>query len=254
MTNSDHVSRTLLLSNKVPGTLIISRGSTSNIDPEAADITSGHSQIKAYNLLNRTRTYDFVNDGLLLGWGLRNDVGIDEEPITGGVYAVENSADDITRDNIDVHVNNPAEKLNYLGTLIGNTSPNQVCVVALYAFSHSTLTERTLGPKFRISHLFLCLERYRAPGQQQHHYRYAVRHWYAKRNSKRRHLPKRLSGSSTGLSGSHGPAGYQVQSHGDRSMDDVSRQLVRRVVLINGSPTNTDVGIVNLQSDTKSRL
>lgn len=125
MSNTDHVSRTLLLSKKAPGTLVISRGSTSNIDPEASDITSGHSQIKSFNLLNRTRIYDFVNDGLLLGWGLRNDVGVDEHPSTGGIYSVENSADDITRDGVDVHLNNPAEELNYLGSLLANTSPNQ---------------------------------------------------------------------------------------------------------------------------------
>jgi len=125
MSNSDHVTRTLLLSKKAPGTLIVARGSTSNIDDEASDITSGHSQIKSFNLLNRTGVYDFSNDGHLLGWGLRNDVGVDEEPVGGGIYSVENSADDVSRLGVDVHTNNPAEELNYLGTLNNNTSPNQ---------------------------------------------------------------------------------------------------------------------------------
>ncbi len=109
MTNSDHVTRTLLFSKKQNGTLIVTRGSGANLDPDAAQLSSGHSQIKAFNLLNHTRTYDFDTDGMLLGWGLRNDVGIDEHPSTGGLYSVENSADDITRMGVDIHQNNPGE-------------------------------------------------------------------------------------------------------------------------------------------------
>jgi hypothetical protein len=135
MAGSDHTSRTLLLSKKAPGMIIINRGSNSNIDPLARDITTGHSQIKAFNLTNLTSSssssssaaepYDFNTAGLLLGWGLRNDVGIAEEPQTGGIYSVENSADQITRDDIDIHTDNPAEELNFLGYLDGTFSPNQ---------------------------------------------------------------------------------------------------------------------------------
>ncbi|EMD00918.1 hypothetical protein BAUCODRAFT_118642 [Baudoinia panamericana UAMH 10762] len=125
MTTSDHTTRTLKLSQKVPGLLLVTRGSTSNIDIDAEDITTGHSQIKAFNLANRTRPYNFDTDGLLLGWGLRNDVGIDEEPLSGGIYTVENSADDITRSGVDIHQNNPAEELNFLGYLNGTRSANQ---------------------------------------------------------------------------------------------------------------------------------
>lgn len=119
MTTSDHTTRTLLLSRKVNGTMIVTRGSTSNIDPLAENITTGHSQIKAFNLLNRTSTYDFDTDGKLLGWGLRNDVGIDEDPIMGGIYSVENSVDEMERDGQDIHQNNPGEELNFLGYLNG---------------------------------------------------------------------------------------------------------------------------------------
>jgi glucose/arabinose dehydrogenase len=105
MTTSDHTTRTLLLPKHAPGLLVVTRGSTSNIDAEAADITTGHSQVKAFNLANMTRPYDFDTDGLLLGWGLRNDVGIDEEPIYGGIYSVENSADDVQRQGQDIHQN-----------------------------------------------------------------------------------------------------------------------------------------------------
>ena len=125
MTNSDHTTRTLLLSQFSPGLMVVTRGSTSNIDVEAENILTGHSQIKAFNLTNMTGPYDFNEDGLLLGWGLRNDVGIDEDPVTGSVYSVENSVDQMMRNGKDIHQTNPAEELNFLGYLDGKQSSNQ---------------------------------------------------------------------------------------------------------------------------------
>ncbi|EXJ79418.1 hypothetical protein A1O3_08920 [Capronia epimyces CBS 606.96] len=120
MAGSDHTTRTLLLSEKAPGMLVVTRGSTSNIDIAAANLASGHSQIKAFNLTNRTDTaYDFSSEGLRLGWGLRNDVGIAEHPSSGGIWSVENSGDQLTRMGVDIHEDNPAEELNFLGYLNG---------------------------------------------------------------------------------------------------------------------------------------
>ncbi|KAL2043436.1 hypothetical protein N7G274_003743 [Stereocaulon virgatum] len=120
MTTEDHTTRTLLMSQKVNGTLLISRGSTSNIDLEAEVLSSGHSQIRAFNLLNITsKGYDYNTDGLRLGWGLRNSVGVAEHPNTGGIYSVENSVDQATRDGQDVHEDNPGEEMNFHGYLNG---------------------------------------------------------------------------------------------------------------------------------------
>ncbi|KAK5558808.1 hypothetical protein LTR46_002997 [Exophiala xenobiotica] len=119
MTTNDHTTRTLLLSQKAPGILVVTRGSTSNIDFDAASLSSGHSQVKAFNLNNRTGVYDFDADGMRLGWGLRNDVGVAEHPGSGGIYTVENSADQLTRMGVDIHEDNPAEEMNFLGYLNG---------------------------------------------------------------------------------------------------------------------------------------
>ena len=126
MAGTDHTTRTLLLSQKHPGLLVVTRGSTSNIDFEATEITSGHSQVKAFDLLNHTggSPYDFDRDGLLLSWGMRNEVGIAEHPTSGGLYSVENSADQITRMGVDVHQNNPGEEMNFLGELSGRQPDN----------------------------------------------------------------------------------------------------------------------------------
>ncbi|KAF6218477.1 hypothetical protein HO133_005826 [Letharia lupina] len=126
MNTDDHTTRTLLVSEKLENTLLISRGSTSNIDPLASNISTGHSQIKVFDLGQLpTNGYQFDTDGLRLGWGLRNSVGVAEHPETGGLYSVENSADDIMRDGVDVHQNNPGEEMNFHGTLLSNTDKSQ---------------------------------------------------------------------------------------------------------------------------------
>jgi glucose/arabinose dehydrogenase len=125
MRGSDHSTRTLLLSRQVPGMLVIARGSFSNIDFEAAIISSGHSQVRAFNLNNRTGPYDYTSDGLRLGWGLRNEVGLAEHPGSGGIYGVENSADQQTRMGVDIHEDNPAEELNFFGYLNGTKAVEQ---------------------------------------------------------------------------------------------------------------------------------
>ena len=112
MENSDHTTRTLLASQKVPGLLLVSRGSKSNVDLEAESLESGHSQIKAFDTSNmKGDAYDFNMDGMRLGWGLRNSVGVAEHPITGGIYSVENSVDEIMREGKDVHQDNPGEEM-----------------------------------------------------------------------------------------------------------------------------------------------
>lgn len=50
MYSDTHNTRTLLISQKVNDTLVISRGSTDNIDLAAEVISSGQSQIKAFDL------------------------------------------------------------------------------------------------------------------------------------------------------------------------------------------------------------
>jgi len=125
MEGTDHTSRTLLLSQAAPGMIVVNRGSFENFDLEAKDIESGHGQVKAFNISDVSSPLDFNDDGILLGWGLRNDVGIAEEPNTGGIWSVENSGDQLSRSGKDIHENNPGEKLNFLGYLNGTNSSNQ---------------------------------------------------------------------------------------------------------------------------------
>lgn len=104
MTGEDHTTRTLLVSKFNPGMMVVTRGSVSNIDPLAEDLASGHSQVKAFDFgADAADGLDFTGDGVLLGWGLRNDVGVDEDPVAGGIYTVENSVDQMIREGVDIH-------------------------------------------------------------------------------------------------------------------------------------------------------
>lgn len=124
MDNADHNTRTLLMSSKQPGLLVVSRGSSANVDLLSGDLSSGRSQIRAFNVTNLTSTsepYDYSTTGRRLGWGLRNSVGVAEEPLTGGIYSVENSADNVKRYGKDVHQDNPGEEMNFHGFLNEST-------------------------------------------------------------------------------------------------------------------------------------
>ena len=126
MENGDHVTRTLLLSTKTNSTLLVSRGSAANLDSEAEKISSGHAQVKAFDLANvPDGGYSFKSDGQIIGWGLRNSVGLAEHPDTGGIFSVENSADELKRDGKDIHEENPGEEMNFLGFLDGTVYDRQ---------------------------------------------------------------------------------------------------------------------------------
>ncbi|KAL8392123.1 hypothetical protein RB595_002349 [Gaeumannomyces hyphopodioides] len=119
MASGGHISRTILMSRKTKGTLLVSRGSASNMDADARDKGSGVSQIRAFDLGalpdGGGRAFRYASEGRLVGWGLRNSVGVAEHPGTGGVYSVENSADDVRRMGADVHRDNPGEEMNFHG-------------------------------------------------------------------------------------------------------------------------------------------
>ncbi|KAH7114457.1 soluble quino protein glucose/sorbosone dehydrogenase [Dendryphion nanum] len=115
------VTRTLLMSRKSKNKLLVSRGSDDNIDLSAIDINSGESQIKIFDPAKGGQSYK--TSGSVLAWGLRNAVGVAENPKDGGVWSAENSVDNIERDGFEIHENNPAEELNYHGKLDDAKNP-----------------------------------------------------------------------------------------------------------------------------------
>ncbi|SMQ46525.1 unnamed protein product [Zymoseptoria tritici ST99CH_1A5] len=124
MTGTNHQTRTLLLPKSAPNLILISRGSKGNLDYETVNVDSGVSQIKAFDMTNMTEPYDYVQDGLVVGWGLRNSVGVAEHPVDYGIWSVENSADELERSGETVSRDNPAEEMNFHGFLNGTESPD----------------------------------------------------------------------------------------------------------------------------------
>ncbi len=114
----DHITRTLLFAKKQKDTLIVSRGSDSNVDFGSLDLTTGHCQIKSFAVQkDNMSVQNFNTTGKLLGWGLRNSVGIVEHPINGGIYSVDMGMDYATRKGKDISQNNPGDELNYHGII-----------------------------------------------------------------------------------------------------------------------------------------
>ncbi|CAH0020551.1 unnamed protein product [Clonostachys rhizophaga] len=118
MASGGHTTRTLLASQKQPGILLVSRGSDGNMDMGTLQIDSGRSQIRSFNISLLGENSDGIEytDGDVVGWGLRNSVGVAEDPSTGGIWSVENSVDQLQRQGEDIHNDNPGEELNYHGT------------------------------------------------------------------------------------------------------------------------------------------
>lgn len=133
MNDRGHATRTLLMSQKVPGTLLVSQGSGANDDPLARNASSGISQIRSFDVgsgsgsggLPDSEPHAYRSAGTMLGWGLRNSVGVAEEPRTGAIYSVENSVDNLARDGVDIHQDNPGEEMNFHGFLNGSTAGGQ---------------------------------------------------------------------------------------------------------------------------------
>lgn len=116
MDNDMHKSRTLFLTSA--GDLLVSRGSAANADILARDKASGHCQIRSFDTSQLTN----FTSGRVVGWGLRNSVGVGEHP-NGGIWSVENGVDNLQRQGQDIHNTNPGEELNYHGT-VGNYTGN----------------------------------------------------------------------------------------------------------------------------------
>jgi glucose/arabinose dehydrogenase len=117
-----HFTRTLALHPTNPNLLVVSHGSNSNLDDGALSPSSAaRAIIKVFDLSKiPSGGYNYISGGWNAGYGQRNEVGITFDN-NGHLWGVENSADDIHRNDKDVHHNNPGEKIHYMGDV---TKPN----------------------------------------------------------------------------------------------------------------------------------
>lgn len=127
MSGTTHSTRTLHIPPLHPNLLVVSRGSNGNLDASAASISSGHSQVKVFDLTRvPSGGYDFTTGGGLLAFGVRNEVGVTSDAM-GHVWGVMNSADDLTRNGTDISQDNPAEELHNCTRLPSNFPFSCLC-------------------------------------------------------------------------------------------------------------------------------
>ncbi|KAI0908283.1 soluble quino protein glucose dehydrogenase [Ustulina deusta] len=119
MATSGHTTRTLAIPPHRTDLLVVSHGSGSNIDQDTSDPKIARAIVKVFNMSSIPMGgYDFVSQGWNAGFGLRNEVGLAFDG-NNMLWGVENSADNLARTvsgtTIDIHTDNPAEELNFLG-------------------------------------------------------------------------------------------------------------------------------------------
>jgi glucose/arabinose dehydrogenase len=124
MWNTDHVSRTILIPKKNPTKMLVSRGSNANIDLQARQQSSGHCQIRMFDISGSAQSLPYATGGSMVAWGLRNSIGLAEHPTDGGIWSNENGSDNMSRDGKDIHENSPGEEVNFHGYLDGTSSSN----------------------------------------------------------------------------------------------------------------------------------
>lgn len=79
-----HPTRAILVSKSDPDTILVARGSNGNIDTSTTQVSSGRSMIRSFSISKGlTTTHDYTTGGELIGWGLRNIVGMGEDPLGG---------------------------------------------------------------------------------------------------------------------------------------------------------------------------
>jgi glucose/arabinose dehydrogenase len=87
MSNSGHSTRTILVSKKNPDVLMVSVGSDGNMDAGTSQRSSGRSQLRMFSIAKVSRASAAYTSGEMLGWGLRNSVGVTENPVSGGIVS-----------------------------------------------------------------------------------------------------------------------------------------------------------------------
>ncbi|KAI0200784.1 soluble quino protein glucose dehydrogenase [Astrocystis sublimbata] len=128
MSTSGHSTRTVAISPKNPNIILVSTGSNANWDYSSGNPSTGRACVKTFDVTKAPENgYDYNSEGTMLAYGVRNEVAIAWDP-NAHAWGVENSGDDFRRtvdgQATDVHIDNPAEELNYLGDPESPRTPN----------------------------------------------------------------------------------------------------------------------------------
>lgn len=81
-----HLTRTLLIPKQRPDLLLVQRGSQDNIDTAAGQLETARSQIRVFKIADIEKATVEYSTGEVLAWGVRNAVGVGEDP-KGGIVS-----------------------------------------------------------------------------------------------------------------------------------------------------------------------
>lgn len=82
--NGPHPTRTILTSKSSPDMILVARGSNGNVDTATTQVSSGRCMIKSFSIKAGTASaINYNTGGDVVGWGLRNIVGMGEDPFGG---------------------------------------------------------------------------------------------------------------------------------------------------------------------------
>lgn len=117
-----HSTRTIAISPKNPNIILVATGSNANWDYAAGSPATGRACVKSFDMSKAPANgYTYNTQGTMVAYGVRNEVALAFDP-NGHAWGAENSGDDFRRtvngQAVDVHIDNPAEELNYCELLL----------------------------------------------------------------------------------------------------------------------------------------
>ncbi|KAI0148407.1 soluble quino protein glucose dehydrogenase [Xylariaceae sp. FL1272] len=159
MSPGGHSTRTVLVSPKNPNIVLVAVGSNANWDTAASSPATGRACVKSFDMSAvPTNGYSYNSGGTMFAFGLRNEVALAFDP-NGHAWGAENSGDDFRRtvngQATDIHIDNPAEELNYLGDPESPRTPNwfgyPTCFTVWEPELFKDTTSLTTGSQFVVS-------------------------------------------------------------------------------------------------------
>jgi hypothetical protein len=87
-----HPTRAILVSKYDQDKILVALGSAGNIDTATTAESSGRSMIKMFSISETSKqSVSYTTGGKIVGWGLRNIVGMGEDPAYGGIVSLDAS-------------------------------------------------------------------------------------------------------------------------------------------------------------------
>ncbi|KAG9243234.1 hypothetical protein BJ878DRAFT_535359 [Calycina marina] len=119
MYNGGHATRTSVIPKNNPNLLVVLHGSNANLDMPSQDVKTARAAVKVFNMTAVPSSgYNYVSQGWNAGYGLRNEVSLTFYGNNMAYKTVQTTCPRVVNgQSTDIHIDNPAEELNYFGNI-----------------------------------------------------------------------------------------------------------------------------------------